>query len=53
VFYEDLGATVRRDGLKGVAEQVGRSVLERRPALIVIDSRSPSSRISTASMPAE
>ncbi len=38
VFYEDLGATVSRDGLKGVAEQIGRAVLERRPGLIVIDS---------------
>lgn len=38
VFYEDLGATVSRDGLKAVAEQVGRTVRERRPALIVIDS---------------
>jgi circadian clock protein KaiC len=38
VFYEDLGSTVSRDGLKGVAEQVGRAVIERRPALIVIDS---------------
>jgi circadian clock protein KaiC len=38
VFYEDLGATVSRDGLEGVAEQIGRAILERRPALIVIDS---------------
>jgi circadian clock protein KaiC len=38
VFYEDLGATVSRDGLKGVAEQISRAILERRPALIVIDS---------------
>jgi circadian clock protein KaiC len=38
VYYEDLGATVSRDGLRGVAEQVGRTVRERHPALIVIDS---------------
>src|SRR5215475_6785980 len=38
VFYEDLGSTVSRDGLKGVTEQVGRVVRERRPGLIVIDS---------------
>jgi circadian clock protein KaiC len=38
VFYEDLGATVSKDGLKGVAEQVGRTLRERHPALIVIDS---------------
>ncbi len=38
IFYEDLGTTVSRDGLKGVAEQVGRMVRERRPALVVIDS---------------
>ncbi len=38
VFYEDLGATVSRDGLTGVAEQIGRAVVDRRPALIVIDS---------------
>jgi len=38
VFYEDLGATVYQDGLRGVAEHVGRVVRERRPAIIVIDS---------------
>jgi circadian clock protein KaiC len=38
VFYEDLGATVSRDGLKGVAEEVARTVRERRPGLIIIDS---------------
>jgi circadian clock protein KaiC len=38
VFYEDLGAIVHQGGLSGVAEQVGRMVRERRPALIVIDS---------------
>jgi circadian clock protein KaiC len=38
VFYEDLGATVNRDGLAGVADQLGRVVRERRPGLIVIDS---------------
>jgi circadian clock protein KaiC len=38
VFYEDLGATVNRDGLPGVAEQVGRVIRERRPGLMVIDS---------------
>jgi circadian clock protein KaiC len=38
VFYEDLGAIVNRDGLAGVADQLGRVVRERRPALIVIDS---------------
>jgi circadian clock protein KaiC len=38
VFYEDLGATVNRDGLAGVADQIGRVVRERHPGLIVIDS---------------
>jgi circadian clock protein KaiC len=38
VCYEDLGASVHQDGLRGVAEQVGRIVRERRPGLIVIDS---------------
>jgi circadian clock protein KaiC len=38
VLYEDLGATVNQDGLAGVAEQIGRTVRERRPGLIVIDS---------------
>ena len=38
VFYEDLGTTVHRDGLSGVAEHIGRIVRERRPGLIVIDS---------------
>ena len=38
VFYEDLGATVNQNGLRGVAEQVGQVIRERRPGLIVIDS---------------
>jgi circadian clock protein KaiC len=38
VFYEDLGATVSQRGLGGVAEQLGGTVRERRPGLIVIDS---------------
>src|SRR5215469_13202956 len=38
VFYEDLGTTVGRDGLKGVVEQIGRAIRDRRPALIIIDS---------------
>jgi len=38
VFYEDLGAIVNQGGLKGVAEQLGRTLRERRPGLIVIDS---------------
>ena len=38
VFYEDLGATVNRAGLPGVAEHVARLVRERRPGIIVIDS---------------
>ena len=38
VFYEDLGTTVHRSGLDGVAEHLGRVVRERRPGLIVIDS---------------
>lgn len=38
VFYEDLGATVNRDGLAGVLGQVGRAIRERRPGLMVIDS---------------
>ena len=38
VFYEDLGATVHRGGLSGVAGQLDRVVRERGPGLIVIDS---------------
>jgi circadian clock protein KaiC len=38
VFYEGLGAIVNRDGLAGVADQLGRVVRERRPGLMVIDS---------------
>jgi circadian clock protein KaiC len=38
VFYEDLGAILSQGGLTGVAEQLGRTVRERRPGLIVIDS---------------
>jgi circadian clock protein KaiC len=38
IFYEDLGTIVNRDGLAGVADQLGRVVRERRPGLIVIDS---------------
>ena len=38
VFYEDLGTTLHRDGLTGVAEQLGHVLRERRPGLIVIDS---------------
>jgi circadian clock protein KaiC len=38
VIYEDLGATLSRDGLTGVAGQLDRTVRERRPGLIVIDS---------------
>ncbi len=38
VFYADLGQTVGRDGLPGVAEQVAAVLRERRPGLIVIDS---------------
>jgi circadian clock protein KaiC len=38
VIYEDLGATLSRDGLSGVAGQLDRTVRERRPGLIVIDS---------------
>jgi circadian clock protein KaiC len=38
VFYEDLGATLNQGGLGEVAERVGRTVRERRPGLIVIDS---------------
>jgi circadian clock protein KaiC len=38
VYYEDLGAIVSQDGLRGVADQVGRIIRERRPGLIVIDS---------------
>ena len=38
VFYSDLGQTVGRDGLDGVAEQVAAVLRERRPGLIVIDS---------------
>ncbi|MGE5131425.1 MAG: RAD55 family ATPase [Gemmatimonadota bacterium] len=38
VFYEDLGVTLNRDGLPGVAEQIARALRDRRPGLIVIDS---------------
>src|SRR6516225_1265948 len=38
VFYEDLGATRYQGGLGDVAERLGRTVRERHPGLIVIDS---------------
>ena len=38
VFYSDLGQTVGRDGLDGVAELVATVLRERRPGLIIIDS---------------
>ena len=38
VFYEDLGATLNRAGLPGVAEHLARVLRDRRPGLIVIDS---------------
>jgi circadian clock protein KaiC len=38
VFYEDLGATLYQGGLGDVAERLGRTVRERHPGLIVIDS---------------
>ena len=38
VLYEDLGATVNAGGLDGVAEHLGRTLRDRRPGLIVIDS---------------
>jgi circadian clock protein KaiC len=38
VFYEDLGATLSRDGLSGVTKYVTGLLRERRPGLIVIDS---------------
>lgn len=38
ILYEDLGATVNVAGLDGVAEHVGRTLRERRPGLVVIDS---------------
>jgi circadian clock protein KaiC len=38
VFYEDLGAVLSQGGLTEVAEQLGRTVRERRPGLIVVDS---------------
>lgn len=38
VLYEDLGATVNTGGLDGVAEHLGRTLRDRRPGLIVIDS---------------
>src|SRR5215469_926388 len=38
VLYEDLGATVNVGGLDGVAEYLGRTLRDRRPRLIVIDS---------------
>lgn len=38
VFYEDLGATVSRDGLGGVADQIALVLKERQPGLTVIDS---------------
>ena len=38
VFYEDLGTTLNQGGLGEVAGLVGRTVRERRPGLIVIDS---------------
>src|SRR6516165_8307676 len=38
VFYEDLGTTLHQGGLGHVAKRLGRTVRERRPGLIVIDS---------------
>lgn len=38
VFYEDLGATVSRDGLEGVVERITAVLKEYRPELVVIDS---------------
>ncbi len=38
VFYEDLGGTVNRHGLSGVADQISRAIKERRPGMVVIDS---------------
>lgn len=38
VFYEDLGQTVSREGLGGVAEQIAAVLKERRPGLVVVDS---------------
>jgi circadian clock protein KaiC len=38
VLYEDLGATVNRNGLAGVTEQIARVLRDRRPGLMVVDS---------------
>jgi circadian clock protein KaiC len=38
VCYEDLGATLHQNGLRGVTGLLDRAVRERRPGLIVIDS---------------
>ena len=38
VFYADLGATVSREGLAGVTEQLTTALKRHRPGLIVIDS---------------
>jgi circadian clock protein KaiC len=38
IFYEDLGATVNRNGLAGVTDQVVTVLKQRHPGLVVIDS---------------
>jgi circadian clock protein KaiC len=38
VFYEDLGATLGREGLPGAGRQVAAVLRDRQPGLLVIDS---------------
>jgi len=38
VSYEDLGQTLNDDGLPGVLEYLSKLLLERRPAIVVLDS---------------
>lgn len=38
VYYEDLGQTLNEDGLPGVLEYLSKLLMERRPAVVVLDS---------------
>ena len=38
VFYEDLGATLHKDGLDGALARIDKVLRERRPGILVIDS---------------
>lgn len=38
VYYEDLGQTLNENGLPGVLEYLSQLLMERRPAVVVLDS---------------